>query len=152
MYYQTRVNELLPVANAMEAATMIKNMTIAHWQCPTWKEGEKQITVVADGHCDNLFLEVAVLQADKEGYTQIESITAGWVDSPEELANHFIQAAKEPCVMGKASFIVGTVKGDEIANFTCGCCGSWFIGNVKKQHAYDQDAGYGICPNCEKYH
>ncbi len=159
MYYESRVHEVISTSDAYDAARKIKNGTFHSYQVATWtsKDRQYQFFAVPDGHLDNPLLELAILRKEiakaHSGYQQVESITNGWIESPEVLAKYLIEAETSEWIMaGNAQLIVGKPKGDETANFTCGCCGSWFEGNVKDQLKFDQDAGYGICNDCKRYY
>ena len=154
MYYEARTHQLLPVANAMEAADKIRMGECKWYQVPTFTVPEtgQNVHIVCDGWIDNPKLELAVLMPINGKLMQIESLTNGWMNSSEELADSIIQAINEPQIMCEAKLIVGEPKGNETAWFDCGCCGTDFKGNVKEQERYGQDAGYGICPKCVKYY
>ena len=154
MFFEARTHEIVPVADAMAAARFVKEKgeNVWNYQCPEFKVGDKTIVIVNDASIhDSDFAEVAVLCRNDDGsYDQIESITVGWIKTVEEVEKTFLEAAETPYPMGKRTLIVGKPKGDETAWFTCGCCGTGFKGNVKHQQKFDQDAGYGYCPRCEK--
>jgi len=153
MFYEARTHELLPVADAAAAANVIKTKQAAFYQIPTWEKDEVKYMAVNDCHPEgSSFEETAIIKVMPDGsFYQIESITAAWLDETE-LTEYFEKAITDPQGMGKADLIIGQPTGTETAVFSCGCCGNSFKGNVKKQKAYDQDAGYGICPKCEKYY
>lgn len=112
---------------------------------------------VPDGHLDEMLSELAILREtinpENRTFQQIESITNGWIKGVEALATYLEEAELSDIIMvRKAQLIVGKPQGHEEANFTCGCCGNWFKDNVQKQLRYDQDAGYGICSKCQRWH
>ena len=152
MYYESISHEILPVADATEAATKIKEGSVRSNQALCWENPNGKFYAVSDGHIDDsAFAETAVLQEiDSEMY-QIESITAAWIDSKEELAQYFINTEIEPAIKSKTQLIVGKPT-TQFAVFTCGCCDSRFRGKVAEQLLFDQDNGYGICRDCEKYY
>lgn len=154
MYYETRIYQPLNFANCLEAATAIKTRTATTYHALTIPipNSNKQLIIVDDSHCDNYFLEVAVIIKDNDSLQQIETITAGWIDTAKELAEYFNKAITNPYPMGKASLNLGTVKPEATAHFTCGCCGTGFKSNVAKQLKFDQDSGYGICTGCEQWY
>lgn len=154
MFYESRTHELLQVSSPLEAAQKIKNHDVSGYQVLAYQIDGSTYLAVNDAHIDDSnFAETAVLKQLEDGtYLQIESITAAWIKTAEQLAQYFADAAKEPCLPHKANIIIGKPKGNETAYFTCGCCGEGFRGNVKAQLEFDQDAGYGICPNCEQYY
>lgn len=159
MYYESRVHEVINMEDAYDAAEKIKNGTIRSYQVAAWpgKDKQYQFFAVPDGHIDNPMLELAILRKEiansDSPYQQVESITNGWIESPEVLGKYLIEAEVSEWIMASnTQLIVGSPKGNETANFTCGCCGSWFEGNVKNQLKFDQDAGYGICNNCKMYY
>lgn len=159
MYYEARVHELREVQNAEKAAELIKSGRMHSYQVPCWisQDGLYKIYAVPDGHIDDPFLELAILRKplsdENEPLKQVESITNGWIDTTDALAVYLQQAENSDIIMkSKVTLIVGKPKGDEHANFTCGCCGTWFTGNVQEQLKFDQDAGYGICGDCKRYY
>ena len=159
MYYESRVHEVVETKDAFDAAMKIKNGTIRSYQVVAWlgQRSQYRFYAIPDGHIDNPMLELAILRKDicksASPYQQVESITNGWIKSPEELGKYFTEAENSELLMvSDAQLIVDAPKGHEAANFTCGCCGAWFKGNVKDQLRFDQDAGYGICNNCAKYY
>lgn len=151
MFYEARTHELLPVSDAAAAARVIKTKEAKFYQIPTWEQDGVKIMAVNDCHPDgSSFEETAVIKVMPDGsFYQIESITAAWCTEPE-LTDYFLKAITAPCSMGKANVIIGKPQGTEMAVFSCGCCGNSFKGNVRQQE-FDQDAGFGICPKCEKY-
>jgi hypothetical protein len=52
--------------------------------------------------------------------------------------------------MGAASLPLDGEGAGGSADFECACCGTSFKSNLLKQKAFDQDNGYGFCPECEK--
>jgi hypothetical protein len=159
MYYEARVHELIEVISAEAAAGLIRSDKMYAYQVPCWnsQNGLYKMYAVPDGHIDNPFLEIAILRKpssdENAPLMQVESITNGWIRSTNALAIYLQDAEKSDIVMNSnATLIVGNPKGDEQANFTCGCCGNWFSGNVQEQLKFNQDAGYGICNGCKKWY
>ena len=159
MYYESRVHEVISTEGAYDAALKIKNGTIHGHQVATWTGEDKQYQfyAVPDGHIDNPLLELAILRKEitnaDSGYQQVESITNGWIESPEMLSKYLLEAETSEWIMASnAQLLTGSPKGNETANFTCGCCGSWFKDNIKYQLEFGQDSGYGICKGCERYY
>lgn len=148
MNFETRIYILRHVQGPEEAARIIKSDERKIYEALTWKGAAHQFYCVAAGHIDDPFLEVAVLRdgPDNEKY-QIESITAGWIDDPDQLAR-YLADAQSGSPYRKVVFIVNKPKGDEVAWFICSCCGQDFKGNVAQQLTYDQDSGYGLCNAC----
>lgn len=158
MYYETKVHKLIEVKSASEAAEKIKSQDWHSYQAIAWPAKKENCTILAvcDGHVDNPKLELAILIKDNktESYTQIESITNGWIETADELEQYLVNAENEPMTVlwSPAQLIVDKPTGSEIATFTCGCCDSSFKGNIKYQLSFDQDSGYGICRKCERYY
>lgn len=152
MYYESISHEIVQVADATEAANKIKTgKTLSH-QALSWESPNGRFYVVSDCHIDSdAFAETAVLQEIDSEFFQIESITAAWINSKQELARYFVNATKFPPINRKTQLIVGKPT-NQTAFFTCGCCGNGFNSNVAYQLTFDQDNGYGICTNCEKYY
>ena len=152
MFYEAIQHKTVPVADATEAATKIKEGKALSYQALTWQNANGKFYVVSDSHIDDsAFAETALLQEINSEFFQIESITAAWIKSVKELAACFSKTETDPPIKRKTQLIVGKPT-NQIAWFECGCCGTGFKANVAEQLEYDQDAGYGICPDCEKYY
>jgi hypothetical protein len=159
MYYETKVHQLIEVKSVSEAAAKIKSPDWSDYQAIAWPAKKENCTILAvcDGHVDNPKLELAILIKDNatERYTQIESITNGWIETAQELEQYLVHAEVDsPTAIewAHASLIVDKPTGKEKAHFTCGCYGTGFNDNVKYQLTFDQDSGYGICKKCEQYY
>ncbi len=148
MYFETIMHASRPVANADEAAQLIKAQEARDFDALIWTATSgRRLAVVADNHCDNSFLEVAVIDLDRK--IQIESITAGWCKSPEELAKYFVKCETGDFFMRTDVTLPLDGKGqDTRATFECGCCGTGFDSTYEKQRRFDQDNGYGQCFEC----
>jgi len=152
MYYESIIHQLREVANSLEAATLIKNGKLFGYEALKWTSPNGIFYAVNDAHIDDsTFGETAVIKEVNGQFIQVESITAAWIKTPEELAKSFEDAEINDFSISKASLIIGEVK-NQTAFFTCGCCGERFHDLVKKQLQFNQDAGYGICSNCSKYY
>ena len=151
MYFESVPHKTFYAQSARHAAYIIKNSKVEHYRAVRWKTKNGVFYAVNDMHIDGTpFFETAVIRKDKTGFTQVESITVGWIKTVEELSNYFTQAETSGFSI-KVELIIGEPK-DQTANFTCGCCGSWFKDSVKRQLKFDQDATYGICSKCENYY
>ncbi|GEP97683.1 hypothetical protein [Chitinophaga cymbidii] len=148
MYFEARVHLIRNITSRKEAAILIKEQK-SHWyEALAWQGNTHVFLCVADGHIDNMFLEIAVLRQEPDGsFWQVESITAGWIETAEELEHYFMEA-EQANPFKKVQLIVEVPKDHEFVRFICGCCGNIFQGNVKKQLAFNQDAGYGFCDRC----
>lgn len=158
MYYESRTHEIVEVTNALDAAIKIKDGTVQTYQVTKWpsQDGKYFMYAVPDGHIDNMMLELAILRQDSNAadapLQQVESITNGWIDNAQVLAYYLQEAESSDLLMQRnAQLIIGSPKGHETASFICGCCGNSFVGNVKEQLEFDQDAGYGICERCNNW-
>lgn len=158
MYYEARTHEIVEVTNAMEAAIKIKSGSIQTYQVMKWtsNDGKYFMYAVPDGHIDNMLLELAILRQEihsiNANYQQVESITNGWIDNIDILGKYLQESETSNFIMIKnAQLITGNPQGHEKAWFTCGCCGTSFLANVKEQIKFDQDAGYGICDRCNSW-
>lgn len=89
MYYQFRTHAALPVSSTIEAAKLIKEQQLKYYHaiCCDLPQGKKAFFV--DDTDEGDFGEVAVLIQDGDSFTQVESITAGWIKSTGSLAIHF---------------------------------------------------------------
>jgi hypothetical protein len=152
MYYESIPQKVTPVADATEAATRIKNHQAHSNEALCWTNSNGKFYVVSDCHIDDsAFAETAVVQEIDSEFFQIESITAAWIKTKEELACYFVEAETEPAIKRKTQLITGKPV-NQMGNFECGCCGTNFKANIAEQLKFDQDSGYGICPGCEHYY
>jgi hypothetical protein len=152
MYFETVVHEIKQVANATEAAELIKSGSIASYVALQWDSEHGTFLAVSDAHIDDsAFAETAMIQKRGDEYFQIESITAAWC-SLKGLIECFKDTEKEPAINKKVILNIGKADPDAKAFFTCGCCGEWFESSVEKQLKFDQDSGYGICKSCERFY
>jgi len=153
MYFETTMHVTVPVADAAECARRIHNKTeLRDFDAFTWTATNgRRLAVVADNHCDNTWLEVAVIDLDRN--VQLESITAGWIKTETELTRYFADCETQDYTFREGIQLPLDGNNDEApATFTCGCCGEGFDSTYKAQRKYDQDNGYGICPRCTKYY
>ena len=164
MYFETTMHVSRPVANAAEAAQLIKHGKLLDqgsddeylhdYDALIWTaDSGRRLAVVADNHCNNPFLEVAVIDLDTK--VQVESITAGWCKTADELAKYFVrcETATDFFMRTDVTLPLDNIGGDTLADFECGCCGTSFESTYEKQRKYDQDNGYGFCPECvRRYH
>ena len=96
MYYEIKVHQLIEVKSVSEAAAKIKSQDWSDYQAIAWPAKKENCTILAvcDGHVDNPKLELAILIKDNatERYTQIESITNGWIETAQELEQYLVHA------------------------------------------------------------
>ncbi|OJV52474.1 MAG: hypothetical protein BGO31_07440 [Bacteroidetes bacterium 43-16] len=158
MYYEARTHEIVEVTSAIEAAIRIKSGKIQTYQVMKWTSKDRMYNMYAvpDGHIDNMLLELAILRQEillvDAPYQQVESITNGWIDDPVNLGKYLEESESSDFIMNEnAQLIVGRPSGNERAHFICGCCGTTFLGNVKEQLNFGQDAGFGICDRCQNW-
>ena len=99
--------------------------------------------------------EAAVLYQSEDKTVQFESITVDWCSESE--IKIFIREYENIEYL-KSEYHITELEGiafnsqQQLTWFDCGCCGSGFQSTIADQRKFDQDAGYGICPNCEKYY
>lgn len=150
MYYETREHAEKQVGSAYEAAELIKSGSAQSWEAITWKTEHGKFFAVADSHIDDssAFAETAIIKQVENSFIRIESITVAWIKTTAEVARYFLESETSD-IHSLTTLIIGRAK-DQVAYFTCGCCGTSFKSNVKKQLKFDQDTGYGICPGCEQ--
>jgi hypothetical protein len=156
MYYEARTHIIVQTENAVDAAIKIKSGQVEPYHVTKWTsmDGKFFMYAVPDGHIDNILLELAILRQEiglpNATLSQVESITNGWIDSPEKLGRYLRDAETSEIIMKTyAQLIIGKPYGHERARFICGCCGADFLGNVKFQQQFDLDAGFGICDSCQ---
>jgi len=152
MYYESIPHVVTQVADAAEAAKKIKQVTVRSTEALCWTNTNGKFYVVSDSHIDDSpFAETAVIQEINSEFFQIESITAAWIDTEKELAEYFETAMSQPTYKRKTQLIVGQPT-NQTGWFECGCCGTGFKANIAEQLKFDQDQGYGICPDCKHYY
>ena len=149
MYYETIIHKLKPFNSIIEAATAIKTDQLHSFEIAKVDD----ILYVSDAHIDDPnFSEIAVLQCMPNGtYLQIESLTNRSDTSIERLAE-LMDCSSDKGKGYSVCIQIDTVDPQAMANFTCGCCGQWFTGNIKEQLKFGQDNGYGICDDCNNYY
>ncbi len=152
MYYESREHEAMPVSSFLEAATIIKNQTPPVYKalCVPVAPIGTNCYLVAD--FPHNWGETAVILEQDGAFTQIESITDGWIETPELLAECFEASVNAPAMKSRANLTIGSFPEGKIATFLCGCCGSYFKSVAKYQAQFGQDSSYGICAKCEKYY
>ena len=149
MYYESVIHTLRPVANAAEAATFACSGNAMSHEAIQWEADGITYYAVSDTHIDNpAFSETAIIRADNEKFTQLESITVAWC-KPEEVLGYFKGCETQEWQMCQTQLIIGQPKPEQRAWFTCGCCGNGFKDFVAVQLKFDQDTSYGICPKCQ---
>lgn len=147
MYFETTMHETMPVENAAEAARRIKAHERRDFDAFVWTAHGRRLAVVADNHCNDPWLEVAVIDLDRG--LQLESITAAWCNE-QQLRGYFKQCETDDFVFRRnVRLPLDGENGDTPASFECGCCGTDFQSTYAQQRCFDQDNGYGICPKCE---
>jgi|GEM_PF-1898602 hypothetical protein len=149
MYFETTMHATREVESAQLAARIIKlhdglrDFDALIWTAPNGR----RLALVADNHCNNPWLEVAVIDLDRN--CQIESITAGWCDTTEQLQSYFEECETTDQVFRQDIRLPLDGQNDDApATFECGCCGTDFESTYAEQRKFDQDNGYGICPVC----
>ena len=151
MYFETIMHTTRSVADAFTAAQLVNNREACTFDALVWNANGRRLAVVSDNHCDDPWLEVAVLDIDRN--CQIESITAGWCKSAEQLATYFATCETTDFIFRPSITLpLDGQNGDTPANFDCGCCGTSFKSTYAEQRKYDQDDGYGICTACTQYY
>lgn len=153
MYYESIPQLIVPVASAEEAAAKIKNGQCYSGQALQWSANGRTLLAVSDAHIDDsAFAETAILSLEDDHYFKIESITVAWCTEKQTI-DYFKQCETGEFVIHSKTQLLtkNTIEGKK-ANFTCGCCGRWFNDFVSIQLKFDQDNGYGICPDCKKYY
>lgn len=151
MYFETITHELVMVSNAREAAEGIKSKRFVHYQVPSWNHNGVQWFIVSDTHADDsAFGESAIIVHAHGHYIQVESFTIAWMKDIDQLVSDLENLYDETTwpIKKPVNLILDIIEGTEMAQFDCGCCGTRFKGNVKEQLEYGQDAGFGICDNC----
>lgn len=155
MYYEGIEHTLKEVANAEEAANLLKGKNKpSSLEVLTWTTDKGEVMAICNDMDINnpAFFESAVFKKVEGKYYQVESITVGWCDL-KETVRHFVGAEIESIENKKpVQLIIGEANDKHRSGFTCGCCGTWFIDFIKVQKVYGQDQGFGICLKCKKYY
>jgi hypothetical protein len=150
MYFETTMHSRTNVASPDEAAKRIHEGQVRDYDCFVWRAADgREIAVVADNHCNNPWMEVAVV--DLTNRTQLESITMGWIDDESEKARYLRECETQDFKMKTGVKIpMDGEHGNVKAQFECGCCGKSFTSTYEKQRKFDQDNGYGMCASCAR--
>ena len=116
----------------------------------TFEHNGKTFGFANDETTCNGITELAILDIDK--MTQIESLTIGWVKGDKLKA--VLNCCDNPCIMKKTGLVIkdGEIIKQPKSMYECGCCGNGFYSTHKEQAKFDQDSGYGICPDCERFY
>jgi muconolactone delta-isomerase len=150
MYFETVMHVTVPVESAAEAARRIHAKEVRDFDAFVWTANNRRLAVVADNHCNNSWLEVAVIDLDRNA--QLESITAGWCDENQLRTHLELCETNDYVFRQEIELPLDGENAEAKADFECGCCGSGFISTYAKQRKYDQDNGFGICPKCAHYY
>ena len=147
MFFESVQHESRPVADAAEAARLIKSGAVMDFHALIWKNTKGQrIAAVNDGGIDDSWSEVAVINLDTN--RQLESITFPWC-SDEEAARFLLECQDDKGLSDRPANLPLDGSGEGVpAAFTCGCCGTGFTSTIAEQRPHDQDEGYGYCPRC----
>jgi hypothetical protein len=149
MYYESTPHTLRPVADAVEAAKLVCSGSAMAHEAIQWSANGKTYYAVSDTHIDDgAFAETAIIRADGEKYTVLESITVAWC-TLEKVSAYFLSCETQEWKLRQTQLIIGKPKPEQRAWFTCACCGNGFNDFVAIQLKFDHDAGYGICPRCQ---
>lgn len=150
MFYESIPHVILDFVDPTLAFQYIQSGKANKWEAIQTTINNKTVVMVCDSHIDdNNFSEVALLLKKDGKFYQYESFSKSIVDYTnvaDSLATVKINDNYLP------TDLLLDIKGTEIADFTCGCCGQRFTGNVAKQLEFDQDCSYGICDKCEDYY
>lgn len=147
MYYETVIHEKLTVNTLTEVSELLINKKPACYKAINWDN----FYFVNDAHIDDPpFSEVAVLFKKEDDYYQFESLsgTALEVDDLNMIINDYLNNK----YVDRLKYLLFEKNDNVKAYFTCGCCGNRFYSNVSYQLKFNQDNGYGICPQCIKYY
>jgi hypothetical protein len=157
MYYEAtklKRHEVPTVSEAIWAKgdQFVLPPSVQPWEAITFEISGITVYLVSDVHIDDPdWAEVAIIIEYQGHKAQIESYTGralGVDQLYEVIADYFMDEYDiTKCEAAQLNF---ELKGDEMAQFTCSCCGNWFTGNVKEQAAHGQDRGYGLCDDCDE--
>lgn len=152
MYFEAIAHKVREVKDCKEAAELIKSDEVNSWTALKWSNANGTFYAVGDLQFGD-FGETAFIRESEEsttGFFQTESITDAWCDL-QKLKSIFKESEKSDAIRRTVDLIIGKPK-NQVAWFECGCCGKGFRDSVKRQSFFDQDAGFGICKDCEKYY
>jgi hypothetical protein len=155
MNYESRIHQERNCPSLAEVAALIKNGTAKSFEALSINgfDGHKYF-FVADAEFGSFYETAMIRQESDSSFVQIESITAGWIKTEADLEAAFRKSMiGKPYSKWSTQLNIGSAPKNAKANFTCGCCGSFFNGNIEFQKKFDQDDGYGICDDCaSKYY
>lgn len=155
MYYQSIVHQVVETTGIDDLVAKLKGPAKAQaFQALLYRANDTEFYFVNDAHIDDpVFSETAALVKIKDNFFQFESLSIYQKqDTLKFLADTVGDFNPKRIPRRPTQLLINTVDKYAMANFTCGCCGSNFNSNVKKQLAYGQDNGYGICVGCEQYY
>lgn len=152
MLAQTQCLERTPVATFEELASILLNESGAYKAF--YVTDIPDVLFLANGNVDSPYFETAVVKCNSDGtYDVIEGLTVGWTKGRARV--DLLVLGSQSTEVCRANIPLSFSK-DELknvlANYTCGCCGSWFKSNAYYQQQFDQDCGIGICKDCEGYY
>ena len=150
MFYEARIEKIRHFEN-LQDLLLFKNGFCYNVLYTVYHDG--QLFALANDQINaSSLVEVAILNLSKG--LQIESITLSWFEGDFESYLKKLFSLTEYVWCKKLKFkiydnrIVHDVK-QPLAFFECGCCGKGFKSDFKYQLQFDQDAGFGICKDCE---
>lgn len=148
MYYEARINTITDMSDNTieEQIEALKNMGIGKGHIignTLW------INDANPSGCGGY--EAAVLLVKDGQYYALESITVPWCKDNELIG--FVRSFQNVSAMKETYGLsfdnpVKVNDADTQVYFDCGCCGSGFRSTIRIQAKFDQDSGYGICPDC----
>lgn len=151
MYFESRKHELKECESIPELLNTLKNSP--DYIVPVIKNNKgESVAFVADGHIDNIRLEIAIINLSTQ--TQTESWNFGWVkDNSESILINTVKDLIENKYIFRKNVILPLYDNSTTlkhkSDFTCRCCGKTFQSTIQYQEQFDQDNGFGICPECE---
>lgn len=154
MFYEGRI-QFIREYDSLESLLDAVSRIFAHNVVYCFRKDKQLFGIANDQRTCECVTEAAILNLTK--MTQIESVTLDWLEQENWLA-YFTRLFNNPYT-GFEKPLDFTISGNKITSdkprlalFECGCCGTGFHSDYQYQVKFDQDAGYGICPDCEKWH
>lgn len=146
MNFENRINVIHPATSIEQIAEAFFNR---NWPGHGYQLGNIIFVDDQSPHGTGI-LEVAVVDQERG---KLESITVGWCRSVGEVLRYFRECLlPDAPVVNKNCRVPLSGTEIKIVHLECGCCGQSFSDDYHAQKRFDQDTGFGICKDCQKYY
>tara|TARA_R110002050_G_scaffold271612_3_gene415109 strand:- start:472 stop:990 length:519 start_codon:yes stop_codon:yes gene_type:complete len=152
MYFESRLNSIKDVTNLSieEQVKAIKQLGIGN----AIKIGSV-LWINDENPSGTGIKEAALLYQFSNKTVQFESVTVDWC-SDLQIMKLIIEYGNTELL--KSDYGIDNLSPirfndqEAMSWFDCGCCGTGFKSTISYQSKFDQDAGYGICTDCDSYY